>query len=327
VSISARAVSTTPAYGGGVRLRQLGTSDLQVSEISLGSWLTYSGGVEADATAACTRAAFDAGITFFDTANVYGRGAAEEAWGRILADYRREDYVLATKVYFPMSDTDRGLSPAQVAKQIDASLARLRTDHVDLYQLHRVDPAVPLAETWGAMAELVAAGKARAIGLSEADPAQIREAHAVHPVTSVQSELSLWTPDVLAGVLPLTEELGIALIPFSPLGRGFLAGRFTSPDDLPAGDWRHGNPRFQADTMAQNQRIAAVVREQAALLGVTPAQLALAWVLAQGRFVVPIPGTKNPVYLRDNLAAASIAIPAEVLAVLDGLPAAAGRRY
>jgi aryl-alcohol dehydrogenase-like predicted oxidoreductase len=311
----------------------LGAHGPTVGRIGLGcmgmSWVYDERGRDESTSIKVIHEALDSGATLIDTADMYGPFDNEYLVGKALSG-RRDDAVLATKgglIVDGNRDLHRNGRPEHLRAALDASLLRLRTDHVDLYQLHRVDPAVPLAETWGAMAELVTAGKARAIGLSEVDPAQIREAHAVHPVTSVQSELSLWTPDALTGVLPLTEELGIAFIPFSPLGRGFLAGRFASPDDLPAGDWRHGNPRFQADTMAQNLRIAAAVRKQAGHLGVTPAQLALAWVLAQGRFVVPIPGTKNPVYLRENLAATSVRIPAEVRAVLDGLPVAAGHRY
>ncbi|MGC1284877.1 MAG: aldo/keto reductase, partial [Streptosporangiaceae bacterium] len=200
-------------------------------------------------------------------------------------------------------------------------------DHVDLYQLHRVDPQVPLEESWAAMAETVAAGKARHIGLSEVTADEIKRAQAVHPVTSVQSELSLWTGDALAVVLPYCQEQGIAFLPFSPLGRGFLAGRFSSFDDLPQDDFRRGLPRFQQDALRANLAIVGRVREIAAQAGATPAQIALAWVLSQGRHVVPIPGTKTPRYLADNAGAADIELSAAHLAELDALPAPQGARY
>jgi aryl-alcohol dehydrogenase-like predicted oxidoreductase len=214
-----------------------------------------------------------------------------------------------------------------VRESIDGSLRRLGTDHVDLYQLHRVDPRVPLEETWGAMAQAVAAGKARHIGLSEVTVEQIKRAQAVHPVTSVQSELSLWTRDALAGVLPHCQQQGIAFLPFSPLGRGFLTGRFSSFDDLPQDDFRRGLPRFQQDALRANLAIVGRVREIAERAGATPAQVALAWVLAQGPHVVPIPGTKTPRYLADNAGAADIQLSAASLAELDALPAPQGARY
>jgi aryl-alcohol dehydrogenase-like predicted oxidoreductase len=207
-----------------------------------------------------------------------------------------------------------------VRESIDGSLRRLGTDHVDLYQLHRVDPQVPLEETWGAMAETVAAGKARHIGLSEVTVEEIRRAQAIHPVTSVQSELSLWTRDALAGVLPYCQQQGIAFLPFSPLGRGFLTGRFSSFDDLPQDDFRRRLPRFQQNALRAN--LAIVGRA-----GATPAQVALAWVLAQGQHVVPIPGTKTPKYLADNAGAADVQLSAADLSELDTLPAAQGARY
>jgi aryl-alcohol dehydrogenase-like predicted oxidoreductase len=217
--------------------------------------------------------------------------------------------------------------PEHVRRSIDGSLRRLGTDHVDLYQLHRVDPRVPLEETWGAMAETVAAGKARHLGLSEVTVAEIKRAQAVYPVTSVQSELSLWTRDALAGVLPYCQEQGIAFLPFAPLGRGFLTGRFASFDDLPGDDFRRGLPRFQRDALRANLAIAGRVREVAARAGATPAQVALAWLLAQGRYVVPIPGTKTPAYLAENAGAADLELGAADLADLDALPAPQGARY
>jgi aryl-alcohol dehydrogenase-like predicted oxidoreductase len=217
--------------------------------------------------------------------------------------------------------------PERIRTSIDGSLRRLGTDHVDLYQLHRVDPKVPLAETWGAMAELVTAGKARYLGLSEVSVEQIQQAQAVHPVTSVQSELSLWTRDVLPEVLPYCAEQGIAVLPFSPLGRGFLTGRFASFDDLPEDDRRRRLPRFQQDALRANLAIVARVRQVADRLGATPAQVALAWVLTHGPHVVPIPGTKTPKYLADNAGAVQVQLSDADLAELDALPEPEGSRY
>ena len=223
-----------------MRTRKLGNSDLEVTEISLGSWLTYSGGVERDQTAACTRAAFDAGINFFDTANAYGRGAAETAWGEILKDYPRDSYVLATKVYFPMSDTDKGLSPEQIHKQIDASLERLQTDHVDLYQCHRFDVEAPVEETMAALSEVVRAGKARYLGFSEWTPEQIEAGltvpDAVAFVSSQPQYSMLWrAPE--AEVFPYCEQHGIGQIVWSPLAEGVLTGKYR-PGEPPPSDSR-----------------------------------------------------------------------------------------
>ncbi|WP_406289970.1 aldo/keto reductase [Embleya sp. NBC_00896] len=277
--------------------------------------------------------AIDLGVTLIDTADVYGPYTNEDLVGRALAG-RRDEVVLATKVGLvtgAAAGTSTGLTnngrPEHVRASIDASLKRLGTDHVDLYQLHRVDPDVPIEETWGALAETVAAGKARAIGLSEANVEQIRRAQAVHAVASLQSELSLWTRDVLAETLPFCDEHGIAFLPFSPLGRGFLAGRFAKPDDLPEDDWRRTLPRFQADALAANQLIVDTVRTIAERIGATTAQVALAWVRTRGRFVIPIPGTKTPKYLTDNAGAAELALGAEDIATLDALPAPQGTRY
>ena len=294
-----------------------------------------------DATStAVIHQALDLGMTLIDTADAYGPFTNEELVGRALAGGYRERAVLATKVGLVMGDiganpasgtaspgAGRNGRPEHVRKSIDDSLRRLDTEYVDLYQLHRVDPEVPLEETWGTMAEAVAAGKARQIGLSEVSVAEISRAQAVHPVTSVQSELSLWTRDVLAEVLPYCTQQGIALIPFSPLGRGFLAGRFSSFDDLPMEDFRRQLPRFQRDALRANLAIVGRVRAIAERAGATPAQVALAWVLAQGRHVVPIPGTKTPRYLAENAAAADLELSAVDLAELDALPAPEGTRY
>lgn len=284
--------------------------------------------------------ALDLGMTLLDTADAYGPYTNEELVGRALAGGSRDRAVLATKVGLITGPTavaansatnspgaGRDGRPEHIRASIDESLRRLRTDHVDLYQLHRVDPQVPLEETWGAMGEVVAAGKARHIGLSEVTVDEIRRAQAVYPVTSVQSEFSLWTRDALAEVLPYCQEQGIAFLPFSPLGRGFLTGRFTSFDDLPPDDFRRGLPRFQQDALRANLSIVGRVRDIADRVGASPAQVALAWVLAQGRHVVPIPGTKTPKYLADNAGAADVKLSPADLAELDALPAPEGARY
>jgi aryl-alcohol dehydrogenase-like predicted oxidoreductase len=333
-----------------MRTTTLGSKGPAVGVIGLGCMgMTFSYDMETprdDATSiAVIHQALDLGMTLIDTADAYGPYTNEELVGRALAGGHRERAVLATKVGLitgpaqlngPARAASSGNSspgvgrdgrPEHIRASIDGSLRRLGTDHVDLYQLHRVDPQVPLEETWGAMAEAVAAGKARHIGLSEVTVEEIRRAEAVHPMTSVQSELSLWTRDALAGVLPCCQEQGIAFLPFSPLGRGFLAGRFSSFDDLPQDDFRRGLPRFQQDALRANLAIVGRVREIAERAGATPAQTALAWVLAQGRYVVPIPGTKTPKYLAENAGAADIQLSAADLAELDALPAPQGSRY
>lgn len=327
-----------------MRTTTLGSNGPEVGVIGLGCMgMTFSYDMETprdEATSiAVIRQALDLGMTLIDTADVYGPHTNEELVGRALAGGHRDRAVLATKVGIVRdsvetadpsnSSADRALDgrPEYIRASIDGSLRRLGTDHVDLYQLHRVDPQVPLEESWAAMAETVAAGKARHIGLSEVTADEIKRAQAVHPVTSVQSELSLWTRDALAAVLPYCQEQGIAFLPFSPLGRGFLAGRFSSFDDLPQDDFRRGLPRFQQDALRANLAIVGRVREIAAQAGATPAQIALAWVLSQGRHVVPIPGTKTPKYLADNAGAADIELSAAHLAELDALPAPQGARY
>jgi aryl-alcohol dehydrogenase-like predicted oxidoreductase len=327
-----------------MRTTTLGEGGPRVGVIGLGCMgLTFSYDMESprdEATSiAVIRQALDLGVTLIDTADVYGPYTNEELLGRALAGGYRERAVLATKVGL-LSDSPRAANPGSsspgssrdgrpehVRASIDGSLRRLGTDHVDLYQLHRVDPQVPLEETWGAMAETVAAGKARQIGLSEVSVVEIRRAQAVHPVASVQSELSLWTRDALADVLPHCQRQGIAFVPFSPLGRGFLAGRFASADDVPAQDFRRGLPRFQPGALRANQVIADRVREIAGQTSATPAQVALAWVLAHGERVIPIPGTKTPRYLTENAGAADLSLTAGMLAELDALPAPEGTRY
>jgi aryl-alcohol dehydrogenase-like predicted oxidoreductase len=319
-----------------MRTTTLGDGGPEIGVVGLGcmgmTWAYDPKGRDDGTSAAVLRSALDLGVTLIDTADVYGPYSNEELVGRALAGGYRERAVLATKVGLVTPGADGARvgndgRPEHVRRSIDASLRRLGTDHVDLYQLHRVDPQVPIEETWGAMAEAVAAGKARRIGLSEVTVEQIRRAQAVHPVASVQSELSLWTRDVLAEVLPYTEREGIAFLPFSPLGRGFLAGRFASSADLPADDMRAALPRFQAEALAANLAIVAKVRAVGERVGATAAQVALAWVIAQGRLVVPIPGTKTPAYLADNAAAAGVQLSAADLAELDALPAPTGGRY
>jgi aryl-alcohol dehydrogenase-like predicted oxidoreductase len=327
-----------------MRTTRLGSNGPEVGVVGLGCMgMSHSYDMAAprdDATSiGVLRQGLDLGMTLIDTADVYGPYTNEELVGRALAGGNRERAVLATKVGL-LADTVRVADPANTSRgaardgrpehvraSIDGSLRRLGTDHVDLYQLHRVDPSVPLEETWGAMAEVVAAGKARWIGLSEVTVDEIARAQALHPVTSVQSELSLWTRDALTDVLPYCRRNGIAFLPFAPLGRGFLAGRFSSFDDLPQDDFRRGLPRFQRDALRANLAIVGRVREVADRAGVTPAQLALAWVLAQGRQVIPIPGTKTPRYLTENAAAADITLTAADLAELDAVPTPAGARY
>ena len=325
-----------------MRTTTLGTQGPQVGVIGLGCMgMTFSYDMatprDEDTSIAVIRQALDLGVTLIDTADVYGPFTNEELVGRALAEGHRERAVLATKVGLVVSDPTGGPDnsplivndgrPKHVRKSIDESLRRLGTDHVDLYQLHRVDPKVPVEETWGAMAEALAAGKVGHLGLSEVTVEEIKRAQAVHPVTSVQSELSLWTRDRFTDVLPYCQEQGIAFLAYAPLGRGFLAGRFSSFDDLPEDDFRRRQPRFQQDALRANLGIAARVREIAERSGVTSAQVALAWVVAQGEHVVPIPGTKTPKYLVDNAGAADIKLTPADLADLDALPAPQGSRY
>ncbi|GAA2236744.1 MULTISPECIES: aldo/keto reductase [Kitasatospora] len=318
-----------------MRNTTLGSTGPEVGVIGLGcmgmTWAYDPSGRDDEVSLGVVREALDLGVTLIDTSDIYGPYTNEGLVGRALAGPYRERAVLATKVGLVPGTGDVRTAndgrPEHVRKAIDDSLRRLGTDHVDLYQLHRVDPAVPIEETWGALAEVVAAGKARWIGLSEVTLEQIKRAQAVHPVASVQNELSLWTRDSLAEVLPYTEEQGIAFLPFSPLGRGFLTGRITSASDLAADDWRSTLPRFQAEALQANLALVEKVKEIAARVGATPAQVALAWVLAQGRYVIPIPGTKTPKYLADNAAAADVRLGAADLAELDAMAAPVGGRY
>lgn len=317
--------------------RRLGSQGLEVSAMGLGCMgMTYAYGSGDERLGLQTiERALELGVTFLDTAELYGPYANEELVGRAIAA-RRDQVVLATKFGFRFDPDDpytpRGVdgSPANVRRACDGSLRRLGVDHIDLYYQHRIDPGVPIEDTVGAMAELVAAGKVRYLGLSEAAPETIRRAHAVHPLTAVQMEYSLWTRDAEDGVLPAVRDLGIGFVAYSPLGRGFLTGQIRSADDLPEDDWRRTNPRFQADALRENIRLADRVRQLAGERGVTPAQLALAWVLAKGRDIVPIPGTKHPGRLEENAAAAGIGLSERDVEALDGvIPATAvrGSRY
>ena len=303
--------------------RKLGASDLEVSEISLGSWLTYSGGVERAQSEACVRAAFDAGINFFDTANVYGRGASETLLGEVLAGYERSSYVLATKVYFPMSDTDRGLSAAQIHKQIDASLARLRTDYVDLYQCHRFDERAPLEETMGALTEVVRAGKARHIGFSEWTAGQIAaslELPGVERWVSSQPQYSMLWRVPEAEVIPLCEREGISQIVWSPLGQGVLTGKY-APGSPPPKDSRAANDEMNTfmDRLLDGRVLEAVQRlvPVAEGAGLTMAQMALAWVLRQPNVASAIVGASRPEQVHANASASGVTLSEDTLAAID----------
>jgi aryl-alcohol dehydrogenase-like predicted oxidoreductase len=308
---------------------------LEVSAIGLGcmpmSWaynVTQADPAEVEAT---LHRAVELGVTLLDTADVYGPFTNEELIREYVVDAGlRDRVIIATKGgLVPIDATSYGRdgSPEHIRAACDASLQRLGIDTIDLYQLHRVDPAVPIDETWGAMAELVRAGKVRYLGLSEATTQEILAAEATHPVSSVQSELSLWTDEnVVNGVLALTQERGIGFLAYCPLGRGFLTGALTS-DAIGDGDFRSANPRFTPEAMAANAAIVDGVREVAGRHGATPAQIALAWVLAQGPHVVPIPGTKRRRWLEENVAAADIDLTAQDLADLAGLPRSVAPRY
>jgi len=317
-----------------VSTRRLGSEGLEVSAQGLGcmgmSW-AYGPADETEATATIHRA-LDLGVTFLDTADVYGAGANEELVGRAIAD-RRDEVVLATKfgiVFGPGGRRSANGAPDYVPEACDASLRRLGVDVIDLYYQHRADPDVPIEDTVGAMAELVAAGKVRYLGLSEASADTMRRAAAVHPISALQSEWSLWSRDIEDEDVATARELGIGIVPYSPLGRGFLTGRITSADDLADDDFRHTQPRFRGDNFDRNLELVERVRALAAEKGATAGQLALAWVQAQGSDVVPIPGTKRRSYLEENVGALAVELTPGDLARLDEIApsgAAAGDRY
>lgn len=318
-----------------MEMRNLGSQGLTVSALGLGCMGMsefYAGRDEAESIATI-ELALDRGVTFLDTADVYGLGANEELVGRVVRE-RREAVVVATK-FGNVRGADgsfRGVNgrPEYVRAACDASLKRLGIETIDLYYQHRVDPEVPIEDTVGAMAQLVSDGKVRYLGLSEAGPATIRRAHATHPISALQTEYSLWSRDPEAEILPTVRELGIGFVPYSPLGRGFLTGQFKTPEDIPADDYRRHSPRFQGEAFTMNLVLVQAIEDMAREKKCSPAQLALAWVLAQGEDIVPIPGTKRRSYLEDNLGALDVTLRADDLARIDAvLPpgAAQGTRY
>ena len=310
---------------------------LSVSELGLGctGMSAFYGTTDEGEAIATIQRALELGCTFLDTAEMYGPFTNEELVGKAIAG-RRDEVVIATKFgirFAPTAEnpTNRVIdgSPENVRRSIEGSLERLHTDHVDLYYQHRIDPKVPIEETVGALAELVQAGKVRHIGLSEASAETLRRAHAVHPITALQSEYSLWTRDPEPEILQTCRELGIGFVAYSPLGRGFLSGRFKDPStELDENDFRRHGPRFQGEALEHNLGLVAKVEALAAEKGCTPGQLALAWVLAQGKDIVPIPGTKRRTYLEENIAAADLELSPDDLARIEAeVPAAKGDRY
>ncbi|MFJ8951138.1 aldo/keto reductase [Streptomyces sp. NPDC102381] len=312
-------------------MRYINLRDLEVSRIGLGAMgmshgYTGSGTDDTESIRTVHRA-LELGVTFIDTAEIYGPYANEELLGRALKG-RRDQVVLATKFGLVSHAGDGAWnldsSPANIRTAVEGSLKRLGTDHIDLYYQHRVDPNTPIEETAGAVAELITEGKVRAFGLSEAGPDTIRRAHAVQPVTAVQSEYSLWTRGIEDRVLPVLRELGIGLVPFSPLGHGFLTGTVRSEGDFKPGDFRHGNPRFTGENFQRNLALADEVQAIAADADATPAQVAIAWLLAQGDDIAPIPGTKRVARVEENTAADALTLTSEQLSQLSSLPPAAG---
>jgi aryl-alcohol dehydrogenase-like predicted oxidoreductase len=315
-------------------MKHISLGGLDVSRIGLGTMAMSGYYLDPDSTDTesirTIHRALDLGVTHVDTAEIYGPYTNEELLGRAIAG-RRDDVVLATK-FGLVSHSGGGpgvldSSPASIRTAVEGSLKRLGTDHIDLYYQHRVDPNTPIEDTVGALAELVTEGKVLHIGLSEAAPETIRRAHAVHPIAALQTEYSLWTRDPETELLPLLRELGIGFVPYSPLGHGFLTGTIRSPDELSDDDWRKTNPRFTAGNFEKNLRIVDEVTAVAAVLDATPAQVALAWLLAQGDDIAPIPGTKRVARVEENTAADGIELSADQLRRLDDLTPAAGERH
>jgi aryl-alcohol dehydrogenase-like predicted oxidoreductase len=316
--------------------RTLGPDGPAVSTIGLGcmGMSAFYGTADEQEAQRTIHRALELGCNFLDTSDMYGPHTNERLVGRAIKD-RREQVFLATKFGIKLEHGTDGVPvrsidgrPEYVREACDASLQRLGVEHIDLYYQHRVDPNTPIEDTVGAMAELVSAGKVKHLGLSEASAATIRRAHAVHPITAVQTEYSLWTRDVELEILPTLEELGIALVAYSPLGRGFLSGRFSSPEELEEGDFRRYGPRFTGANLLENQKLVDKVRELAAEKAIAPGQLALAWVLHRGEHIVPIPGTKRVSYLEENLQAGAIHLSDEdVRRITEAIPAASGERY
>jgi aryl-alcohol dehydrogenase-like predicted oxidoreductase len=320
-----------------MKTRTLGPGGPEVAAIGLGCMgmsAFYGAADEGEALRTIQRA-LDLGCNFLDTSDMYGPHTNERLVGAAI-EGRRDEVFLATKFGIRLDSRGSGEpplrsvdgSPDYVRSACEGSLQRLGVEHIDLYYQHRVDPKTPIEDTVAAMAELVTAGKVRYLGLSEASAETIRRAHAVHPITAVQTEFSLWTRDVEQEILPTLQELGIALVAYSPLGRGFLSGRFSSPEELDEGDFRRYGPRFNGENLLENRKLAERVRELAAEKGLTPGQLALAWVLHRGAYIVPIPGTKRVSYLEENLAAADVDLSEdEVSRITAAVPAASGERY
>jgi aryl-alcohol dehydrogenase-like predicted oxidoreductase len=313
----------------------LGTEKLEVSQLGLGCMgmsAFYTGaGADEEGSIRTIHRAMDLGVTFFDTAEMYGPYANEELLAKAFADGRRDRVVIATKfgTIKHRENDERGMdgSAENVRLSVEGSLRRLQTDHIDLYYQHRMDPDTPIEETVGALKELIEEGKIRHYGLSEAAPATIRRANAVHPVTAIQTEYSLWTRDPEAEVLPTVRELGIGFVPYSPLGRGFLTGTIRSLDQLSDDDFRRFNPRFEGDNLESNIRIVEQVDEVARELGAKPGQVALAWLLSKGDDIAPIPGTTKVENLEQNVAAADLHLSDEQIARLDAVAAPVGDRY
>src|SRR5438045_2718406 len=305
-----------------MKTRKLGKSGLEVSALGFGCMglsFGYGPAVEKQEGIKVIRAAVDLGVTFFDTAEVYGPYTNEELVGEALAPVR-DRVAIATKFGFKIENGKQaGLDsrPQHIREVVEASLRRLRTDRIDLLYQHRVDPSVPIEEVVGAMADLVREGKVRYLGLSEAGEQTIRRAHAVHPISALQSEYSLWERNLERRIIPLLRELGIGLVPFAPLGRGFLTGAVKRAEEYPEGDFRRGDPRYQGENFDANVRAASAVRDVATRKGATPGQIALAWLLHKGSDIVPIPGTKRRRYLEENVAAAGVRLAPGEMATLD----------